>query len=134
MPIIQIESKIKSQKTGITPQLKMTVNLLEWEVSLKAPPANKMSVYKLKQQNLSLLECFSIVLSRILWMLCPNDRKQYHKGHKQTGYKTQYAVSAFTFFILWPITPVDSINTSSGFTFNSCNYEHLQQILSTNSF
>lgn len=29
--------------------------------------------------------------------------------------------TCYTFFILWPITPVDSINTSSGFTFSSCN-------------
>lgn len=41
MSIIKIESKTKSQITGITPQLKMTVNSLVWEVSLKVPPANK---------------------------------------------------------------------------------------------
>ena len=35
--------KVKlNHNTGITPQLKMTVNLLEWEVSSKVPPANKM--------------------------------------------------------------------------------------------
>lgn len=43
-------------------------------------------------------------------------------------------VSGYTFFILWPITPVDSTNTSSGFIFSSCNYENLQRRLSTNTF
>lgn len=31
----------------------------------------------------------------------------------------QFNISVFTFFILWPITPVDSINTSSGFSWSS---------------
>jgi len=39
--IYKLKQKINHKNTGITPQLKMTVNSLVWEVSLKVLPANK---------------------------------------------------------------------------------------------
>lgn len=66
------------------------------------------------------LQCKQLALDYLKKMvICLHKRKEYAK--KRIFHKIIKGFLHLTFFILWPITPVDSINTSSGLIWSNCS-------------